>query len=349
MFDFLKKLFGSSKEEEKGDSIPKEYVIPKKIIPKEDVKKETSFDDPIVVTFTESDNVDLFNEAFAKVEEVKKVGKNNTYSIEEEWELFEENGKWGFKDENGDKIIAAKFDDANDFINERAIVTVKDKKGIIDTKGNYILEPTYEYIDDEKEGHFKLETHNRIGFADRNGKVVIPLQYLDAGEISEGLVWVEKEDALVGFVDTNGKKVIDFKLDYCGDFSEGLASATRYAQQEGEEDCYGWINKKGNFVIKMDLDDSGDFKEGLAPVCINNKYSYINTKGELICQPIYASAGNFVQGLSCVQMEDNGKYGYADKTGKLVIPCNIKDSSEYMEGEELDEYIVGLKQKFSIK
>ncbi|MDP1803187.1 MAG: WG repeat-containing protein [Bacteroidota bacterium] len=343
MFNFLKKLFGGSKEEEQGGYIPQEYVIPKKTPPVENIKDEPAVDKPFVVTFSESDSVDLFDETLASVE------KKTNYSIEEEWELFEENGKSGFKDENGNIIIPAKFDNADYFINGRAIVTVKEKKGVIDAKGNYILEPTYDYIDDERAGFFRLETRNRLGFANRNGKIVIPLQYLDAGEVSEGLVWVEKEDALVGFVDMQGKKVIDFIFDYCGDFSEGLASATKYAQEEGQEDVYGYINKKGNFVIKMDLDDSGDFKEGLAPVCINNKYGFINKKGDLICEPIFSSAGNFVQGLSCVQMEGNGKYGYADKTGKLVIPCTFKDTSDYMEDEELNEFITELKQKFFIK
>ncbi len=349
MFEFLKKLFGGEKKEEQGGYIPQEYVIPKKTTPIEEVKKETSFEDPMVVTFAESDNVDLFDETFAKVEGIKKVDKKNKYSITEEWELFEENRKWGFKDENGDKIIAAKFDDAGDFINERAIVSVKGKKGIIDTKGNYILEPTYEYIEDEMQGYFKLETHNRVGFANRDGQVVIPLQYLDSGEVSEGLVWVEKEDALVGFVDMQGKKAIDFVFDYCGDFSEGLASATRYAQEEGQKDTHGYIDKKGNFIIKMDYDEAGDFKEGLAPVCIDSKFTFIDKKGTLVGEPKYSSAGNFALGLSCVQLEDGGKWGYADKTGKLVIPYQFDSTSDLMEEDERIDHLSGLKQKFSIK
>lgn len=343
MFDFLKKLFGGDKDNEKGGYIPQEYIIPQKKPPTENIKDEPAIDDPLVVTFSDATPVDLFDETLASVE------KKTNYSIEEEWELFEENGKSGFKDENGDIIIPAKFDNADYFINGRAIVTVKEKKGVIDAKGNYILEPTYDYIDDERAGFFRLETRNRLGFANRDGKIVIPLQYLDAGEVSEGLVWVEKEDALVGFVDMQGKKVIDFIFDYCGDFSEGLASATKYAQEEGQEDVYGYINKKGNFVIKMDYDEAGDFKEGLAPVSINGKFAYIDTKGQLICQPTYNSAANFSQGLSCVQLESDGKYGYADRTGKLVIPYQFESSSEFMDDEELNEFITELKQKFFIK
>jgi hypothetical protein len=343
MFDFLKKLFGGSKEEEQGDYIPQEYIIPKKTKPTEEIKNESPFEEPLVVTFSAPESIELFDEKLATVE------KTPTYSIEEDWETFDEDGKTGFKDENGDKIIAAKYDSVTEFINGRCIVESKNKYGMINNKGQYLILPTYDTIDDEKEGLYRLEKDGKYGFARTDGSIAIPVQYLDTGEVSEGLIWVEHEKGMVGFIDKEGKNIIDFIFDYCGDFSEGLASATQYAQEEGQEDYYGFIDKKGNFVINMGIEDSGDFKEGLAPVCIDDKYGYINKKGELICQPIYASAGNFVQGLSCVQTEENGNYGYADKTGKLVIPCNFKESSEYMEGEELNEFISNLKQKFFIK
>lgn len=334
MFEFLKKLFGIKKEESKG-SIPQEYIIPKKktINVEETIKEEVS-----TVDISKNDIIDYTQ----KVE----PGEIPTYTIEQEWSVFEENNKFGFKDEKGDKIIAAKFDHAEEFKNGYAIVRTKMKKGMINKKGDYILEPIYDYIEDERNGLLKLEKNGKYGFANAGGKIVIPVIYLDAGEVCEDLIWVEKNDALVGFIDKNNKMVIDFVFDYCGDFSEGLASATKYALEEGQEDIYGFIDKTGKFVIKMDYDEAGDFKEGLAPVCIDGKYTFMDKKGKLVGEPTYSDAGNFVLGLSCVQLEDGGKWGYADKTGKLVIPYQFDQTSDFMEDEELIEFVRVIKLKY---
>lgn len=334
MLEFLKKLLGIKQEEPKVH-IPQEYIIPKKkqVIVDEPIKEETSIPD-----ISKNDIIDYTQ----KVE----IGDIPKYTIEQEWAVFEENNKYGYKDENGDKIIAAKFDDAKDFKNGYAIVRVKEKRGMINKKGDYILEPVYDYIEDEREGLLKVEKNNKCGFVNTEGKIIIPVKYLDAGEFAEDLVWVEKDDALVGFIDKNNKTVIDFVFDYCGDFSEGFASATKYALEEGQEDTYGFIDKTGKFVLKMDYDEAGDFKEGLAPVCIDGKYTFIDRKGKPVCPPTYNAAGNFLLGLSCVQLEDSGKWGYADKTGKLVIPYQFDSTSDYMDDEEALEFVKDIKLKY---
>ncbi len=334
MFDFLKKLFGVKKEESVAH-IPQEYIIPKKkpVTVDEPVKEEISTPD-----ISKNDIID-----YTQKVEIVDIPK---YSIELEWTVFEENNKYGYKDENGDKVIPAKFDHAENFKNGYAIVRIDQSRGMINTKGDFILKPEYSYIEGERNGLLKLEKDGKYGFANTNGKVVIPVVYLDAGEVCEGLIWVEKNDALVGFIDTNNKTVIDFVFDYCGDFSEGLASATKYALEEGQEDVYGFIDKTGNFVLKMDYDEAGDFKEGLAPVCLDGKYTFIDKKGKPVCEPLYADAGNFVLGLSCVQLEDNGKWGYADKTGKLVVPYQFDSTSDYMEDGEATEFVKALKLKY---
>lgn len=333
MFDFLKKIFGSKKEESKAH-IPQEYIIPKK----KSIIVDEPFNESVATDISKNDIIDYTQKAELPV--------TPKYSIEQEWTVFEEKNKYGYEDENGNKIIPAKFDDAEEFKNGYAIVRIKMKKGMIDKKGEYILEPVYDYIDDVRDGLLKVEKDNKYGFVNTEGKIVIPPVYLDAGEFSEGLVWVEKDDVLVGFIDKNNKTVIDFVFDFCGDFSEGLASATKYALEEGQEDQHGFIDKTGNFVLKMDYDEAGDFKEGLAPVCIDGKFTFIDKKGKAIREPLYTDAGNFVLGLSCVRLEGNDKWGYADKTGKLVIPCQFDSTSDLMEEDEKMEFVKDLKIKY---
>ncbi|MES2515131.1 MAG: WG repeat-containing protein [Bacteroidota bacterium] len=347
MLEFLKKLFGSQKEDS-GVYIPPAYTPSKK-------SKSTDIDELMTSTapvFVDENSEILnigINQAFEK-QNTDTVKRRSNYTIEEEWEIYEENGLHGYKDEKGDVIIKPKFIDADYFKHGYAIVEMKTGKGMINNKGEFILEPLYDFIYDDVNGFLQINKDNLYGLAKTDGTIAVPVHYNDTGELWEGLVWVERND-FVGYVDENHKTVIDFKFDWCGNFSEGLASATQYGQVEGQKDIYGYIDKTGNFVIQFDdYDEGGEFKEGLAPVSVDSKFGYINKQGKFIGERIYHSAGSFVNGLSCVQLEDGGKWGYADKTGKLVIPCQFESTSDYIDDpDELHEFITGLKKQFLTK
>ena len=63
----------------------------------------------------------------------------------------------------------------------------------------------------------------RIGYEDVTRKVVIPLQFDDAGYFSEGLAPVEIGEKW-GFIDKTGKSVIPLQYYRAHSFSDGLAA-----------------------------------------------------------------------------------------------------------------------------
>ena len=72
----------------------------------------------------------------------------------------------------------------------------------------------------------------------------------------------------------------------------------------------------------------GEFFSGLAVVQDDNtnKYGFIDKTGKLIipCEWTYADQFNYhLNGLAAVK-DNNGMWGFIDKTGKIVIPCTIK-------------------------
>lgn len=62
----------------------------------------------------------------------------------------------------------------------------------------------------------------------------------------------------------------------------------------------------------------------------NGKYGYIDAAGKLVipCEWDNADAFNEVP----ARVEKDGKYGYIDTTGRLVIPCEWDDASVFSEG-----------------
>ena len=75
--------------------------------------------------------------------------------------------------------------------------------------------------------------------------------------------------------------------------------------------------------------------EGLARVekgeYPNKKFGFIDKTGKVVIPPIYDLAWHFSEGLAGV--EKNGKRGFVDKTGKVVIPLIYDYAYHFYNGE----------------
>ena len=78
--------------------------------------------------------------------------------------------------------------------------------------------------------------------------------------------------------------------------------------------------------------DIGVFSEGLVVVTRTGaKYGFMDKNGSVVIPCEWDSAGTFSEGLALVK-DDNGKWGYIDKTGTVVIPCQWKETNSFFEG-----------------
>lgn len=68
----------------------------------------------------------------------------------------------------------------------------------------------------------------------------------------------------------------------------------------------------------------------LYQIKIDGKFGFINRTGKLIVEPIYDDAREFHEGLAAVKSD--GKWGYIDNTGKLIIPLIFNTNSVFEEG-----------------
>src|SRR6516225_80814 len=75
-------------------------------------------------------------------------------------------------------------------------------------------------------------------------------------------------------------------------------------------------------------------KAELFPVRVKGKYGYIDKTGKMVIQPTYAGAQRFSDGLAAVQLQPPpaGKVGYIDETGKMVIPPQFETADPFSEG-----------------
>jgi hypothetical protein len=80
-----------------------------------------------------------------------------------------------------------------------------------------------------------------------------------------------------------------------------------------------------------DYDDVGSFSEGLVAVRHEGRWGYVDGRGAPAVRPRFARAGEFVGGLAPV-FEQAWTCGYADRSGKLVVPARFRFCWPFSEG-----------------
>ena len=98
---------------------------------------------------------------------------------------------------NGDFTIPPRFDYAGNFSEGLAYIKIEDKYGYIDTNGEYITKPQFDFVlePDFSEGMAIVKKKNRYGYIDKNGNQAIDFKYIHAYPFTEdGYAIVATED-----------------------------------------------------------------------------------------------------------------------------------------------------------
>ena len=104
------------------------------------------------------------------------------------------------------------------------------------------------------------------------------------------------------------------------------ASSFEYYPYLGEDNLYGFAEFQGG----LKYDYVGSFREDLAVVMRNGKYGYIDRKGKLVIPLRYDYAYSFSEGLARVYLHE--QCGFIDKSGFQVIPFKYDNAWDYTEG-----------------
>ena len=125
--------------------------------------------------------------------------------------------------------------------------------GAIDWEGKTVIP-----VEPFSEGLAAVSDKNGTGFVNRNGEVVIPLQFEEAKPFSDGLAVVKKKDGTYAYIDKTGKIVIDAaNYRHVESFSEGLAMV-----RSSDARRAGFIDQTGKEVIPCQYRWAGYFRNG---------------------------------------------------------------------------------------
>lgn len=256
--------------------------------------------------------------------------------------------------QKGQIVIDKNFDAAENFSEERAVVSINKKLGIIDTRGNWIRLPDFDTSSVYFKSGFLLGlSKGRYFYIDRNGKTLeLPDSVMPGGIFSEGLapVFVTKsrnssgqaiKTTFLEFIDTTGKITLSGFFNDGFDYSEYITIEKEFRDGKAiikTRNEVGWdyyfINKNKKFSnlysSARHLGDSlflGVIGYYMSDVRILDSLLYVS--GQFQAKP--TQIGEFGNGLLPFRNKD-GYWGYYDANCKLIIPNKYSSAFTFSNG-----------------
>ncbi len=263
------------------------------------------------------------------------------------------------------------FNNRKAILNSMLVVKKGNKSnyGVIDLKGNAILEPKYdsiEYLQDTNS--FLVKSNNKVGIISAQKQTKIQLLYDDLELIDSDLgLYLAKQDNKYGVIDSNGKIKIYIEYDQIGiDISkfEKNGIKNKYILANNlipvkKDNLWGIFDKNGKQLVDFQYDSLGyvasNNKDAInllvipnydvVVVCKDKKYGLINSQGEtisaVVCDDIYMSISG---GETHYYMNYNDEqYDIEERLDSSGVKPNNssnnnKDNSNEIESNETNEF-----------
>lgn len=256
---------------------------------------------------------------------------------------------WGMIDKNGKEVIACKFDEIETLDygeNEKYLKAHyggwrEGKWGIIDFKGNWIVEPIFEALGYEVSQDDCIPFYAKENFYDapqglysmKEQKIILEPKFLDIDFEDDGNLKVEIYDEKLRrnveqIIDKTGKTL--FKSRYTFLFPRKNYYETRIRNADGDL-LHGLIDREGNEVLPCKYTTASDgilideqkifFKE-------HGKCGMMDFNENIIIKPIYddlLARGNFIYAI--LGEGNDKKYGLLTKDGKIIFPVKYNSIS----------------------
>ncbi len=166
------------------------------------------------------------------------------------------------------------------------------------------------------------------GLIDGKGRFLTPCQWdtIDFFWNGQGFDFLGKveKNRKWGFLDREGREIIPCQYEDVSFFREGLA-AVRTDRK------WGYIDEAGNSVIPCIYDHAEPFCKGTAVVSLGKVFFEIDKTGRRV-RDVPAQAQDPSSGVKLVPVDCDGKWGYADQNGNMVLDCRWEDAERFFEG-----------------
>ncbi|MFN8396209.1 MAG: WG repeat-containing protein [Bacteroidia bacterium] len=257
--------------------------------------------------------------------------------------LLDRRGQKGMANSEGFLVVPCAFDMVTQLRDDQGnhvelySVQLDGLMGLYNACGAMVQPPRFSRIDIFQEGFAVVQEGHQFGMVDIEGQLRVPCEYDQLQGMSEGLVGAKLKNRW-GYVDGNGKQRLDFLYEAVqeGGFFQGRSAVNKAGN---------WLQLQRNGEVEFPMQEGyqslGRLSEGLIPVCklLDEgavRYGYVDPDGKLRIPLRYERAEEFVRGFAivCMRMANDQsmvremRYGIIDRTGKAVIPLELRSQTE---------------------
>jgi hypothetical protein len=305
------------------------------------------------------------------------------------------NGKYGFINRQGELVILPKYDYVYNFYQGLGYVSIRDnqarekqgykrdtygvydgnfhkdssaydKWGVIDTKGNWIIKPEFNFIKEFSDGLAFALKEGKGGFIDKTGNFVIPPKYDNPGMgeycqgyFSNGFSEVNR-DGKYFIIDKTGKEFFQYmyswSMEGASDFSPPSINRFKMERTDFSDlskvmfndvsppidgifivnygGWYGLADQTGKLIFKPELNNLfPNFlfgKNNYISVGKDGKQAIMDLKGNYLLPPVYDQIESSDEKFFKVSL--NGKYGLLDKNFREILPPAFYQLGKFSNG-----------------
>ena len=225
------------------------------------------------------------------------------------------NNKKGVIDANSKIIFECKYDDIGRFTgNDRYYVKENGTWKIVDNQGNTVLEnANVVNIDSD---HLIINNNGQYGLMDITNQELIAPSYQLIEPAFAG-IYIAKKDDKYGLIDVSNNPVVDFKYSLMTYRKEAS-----FIEADKENLLTDVIDSSGKVALSDVIISDLNIDSGYIRARVGDDYKYYNLKFE------EKSLQELVPTKTLYLVKKDGKYGYENKEGKLVVDCIYDDATE---------------------
>jgi hypothetical protein len=240
---------------------------------------------------------------------------------------------YGYLNRQGKEVIPLQYDNAQEFNNGKAVITMKDGTyALIDRTGKVFSTYPYPVVEGYGEGLlvFKKSKDGKFGYIDEKGAIVIDPKFSVARSFSGERAIVSTSDDLggkYGLIDPNGEFIIKPVYHSLLNLDEGRYALGKAIDPEhpylGAK--YALADSEGNIYTGFIYNEISTYKDGIASANNDQFTFFIDKRGKRVEHlPKVVGSGRLVFEKTLIKGDIDYRQLYFDKQGKLVWKQNNK-------------------------
>ncbi len=226
---------------------------------------------------------------------------------------------FGYIDLDGNEVIALQYEEANDFIEDRAVI----KKGnyqLIDRYGNTLQQYLYSYVGNICEGHLIYQSKDKYGFINESGNIVVNALYQHVEPYIDNVAIIQKDNRY-GLLSQDGEEIIAPKYSQIIvlGFKRYAFGLYKDSKRPALGIKYAIGDNKGNCLTDFIYDKINPYHLNLSSVCSMGKTYFVDINGKKNEDyPIVNGEGKLtLRGQIIEAIIDHVLY-YLDKKGQII-------------------------------